>query len=165
MDRKEIEKDYRVVDGIIHHPGKFEGEPVWAPHFYEAFSEGWGDEYIFGYDGNTTVHSIITLSPTDREQFPELDPETIAVHCWEDPSGFFSVETLTKDEVLELEARFEVMYQEEEDAQLEEWVCDRCGHEHYHSCESCPCYDPDPNCICDDDFNEDDILVEEEGGD
>lgn len=37
MTRKEIEAAYTVVNGIIRSPGKFEGEPVWAPYYWEAY--------------------------------------------------------------------------------------------------------------------------------
>ena len=65
MTREQIERDYKVVDGRICSPGKFEGEMVYAPYYYQAMLEGMADrddgpEYGFN------------VSLEDRQEFPEL---------------------------------------------------------------------------------------------
>ncbi len=65
MTRKDIEAEYKVVNGIIVSPGKFEGEPVFAPWFYEGFLEGTADE-----DDDGTLYWL--LDEGDRREFPIL---------------------------------------------------------------------------------------------
>ena len=43
MTRQDIENAYEVRDGIICSPGKFEGEAVYAPYFWEAYLNGGED--------------------------------------------------------------------------------------------------------------------------
>jgi hypothetical protein len=74
MTREEIERDYNVVDGRICSPGKFEGEMVYAPFYYQAMLEGMADHDDgpeYGFD----------VSPEDRREFPELgDREKISFY-------------------------------------------------------------------------------------
>jgi hypothetical protein len=69
MDRTTIETSYVLSDDtsppIITSPGKFEGEALYVPYFWERFLNGDGDSE----DNGTLVLSIL---PKDREQFPEL---------------------------------------------------------------------------------------------
>jgi hypothetical protein len=44
LTRAEIENLYRVENGVIRSPGKFEGEPVFVPYLWDWFLEG-GDRY------------------------------------------------------------------------------------------------------------------------
>lgn len=64
MTRAEIEKEFTVRDGRIVSPGKFEGEPVYAPHFWEALLDGFADE-----DGAVAWFDV---TDEDRAEFPEL---------------------------------------------------------------------------------------------
>ena len=64
--REQILKDYKVSDhGVIHSPGKFEGEMLYVPYFHARWGEGGGDEE-FG----SAVFFVIT--PWDVDAFPEL---------------------------------------------------------------------------------------------
>jgi len=36
----ELENEFKVEDGIIKNPGKFEGETLATPYFYDAFLNG-----------------------------------------------------------------------------------------------------------------------------
>jgi hypothetical protein len=66
MTRAQIELDYTVDDhGRINSPGKFEGEMVYMPYFWDAYLDGFADDD----DGETLSFNI---TPEDREQFPEL---------------------------------------------------------------------------------------------
>jgi len=51
--------------GIISNPGKFEGEHLSTPYFWNLGLEGWADN-----DDGTTYSFHLTNS--DREKFPEL---------------------------------------------------------------------------------------------
>jgi hypothetical protein len=64
-EREKIESEYHVENGIIKSPGKFEGEPIYAPHFYEIYLNGCADED----DGNVLTFEV---NDEDRCAFPEL---------------------------------------------------------------------------------------------
>lgn len=80
MTRQEIESQYKVENGIIRSPGKFEGEPVYAPYFWEALLDGMADKD----DGKSAVFYI---TQEDKEQFPELKRRR-AVRLFQDDNGF-----------------------------------------------------------------------------
>lgn len=65
MTREDIEREYTVQNGIIRNPGKFEGEPIYAPFFYDALMNGMADED----DGDEAWFDI---TDEDRAMFPEL---------------------------------------------------------------------------------------------
>ena len=78
MTRKEIEDTYTVVDGIIRSPGKFEGEAVYVPYFWDAYLNGFVDED----DGNVLEFHV---DHADMEQFPELKRgQVIKLYCRDD---------------------------------------------------------------------------------
>lgn len=69
--------------GTIISPGKFQGEPRWAPMFYQQMCEGAGDPDDGWYDGAVIFH----VDVEDIASYPEL--EGIAnVGLWEDCQGF-----------------------------------------------------------------------------
>jgi hypothetical protein len=52
MTRQEVLDSYAVKDGRITSPGKFEGEPVFAPYFWDLGLEGFADKddgKVFGF--------------------------------------------------------------------------------------------------------------------
>ena len=80
MTRQEIERDYTVVNGRITSPGKFEGEAVYVPYFWEAFLDGMADRddgIVLGFD----------LTPEDKVEFPELKGKR-TVRLWQRDYGF-----------------------------------------------------------------------------
>lgn len=93
MTREEIENEYAIVDGRIQDPGKFEGEPVYTPYFWDAFLNGIVDED----DGETLVFN---LTAEDREEFPELEAFK-QVLLWEDDQGFVRARKRGKREYAE----------------------------------------------------------------
>ena len=104
MTNKEIQDRYTVVAGTVRSPGKFEGEPAWAVHFWNAGLDGCADEEF--YDGDTPVW-VFKIAPEDAVQFPDL-AGLYAVMIWEADSGFVNSETFTsKNEVDEVIARCE----------------------------------------------------------
>lgn len=77
LTRKEIEAAYTVSNGVIRSSGKFEGEPVWSPYFFEAYMEGDGED----------CGDCVTFTITDQDvnQFPELTGVTwIEMHTTDD---------------------------------------------------------------------------------
>lgn len=66
MTRNEIEVEYKVKDGRIVSPGKFEGEPIYAVAFWDAALNGMADddnENGFEFD----------LTDEDHTEWPELE--------------------------------------------------------------------------------------------
>ena len=89
MNRKEILEQYEVNEhGIICSPGKFEGEMLYAPYFYDMILDGGADEteYYDGEDGPPTDTFILT--DEDKKEFPELKEYT-KIECYESEQGFF----------------------------------------------------------------------------
>lgn len=68
MTRDEILHHYTVASGRIASPGKFEGEPVFAPALWDIGLNGFAD----GGDGNTYRFTIPHDDPL-RAEWPELD--------------------------------------------------------------------------------------------
>lgn len=115
MTRAEIESEFDIQDGIIKDPGKFEGEPVYAPYFYVLGMDSGADEDVYGADD--TIHSVFFITDEDREQFPELKEEEIeALHVWEGETGFFNTEAVTREE---WEA-FKAQHESDEDEEFAE---------------------------------------------
>lgn len=80
MTRKELEEQFDVVDGRITNPGKFEGEAVYVPHFWDAFLNGEADR-----DDGTIVGFNVTKE--DKAMFPELKGRR-TVRIYERDDGF-----------------------------------------------------------------------------
>ena len=68
MTRQQIEAEYRVVDGTIRNPGKFELQPLWVPVLWDTALEGFADTD----DGETYGFTVPKGDPL-RAEFPELD--------------------------------------------------------------------------------------------
>ena len=65
MTRQEVLANYSVdSNNIITELGKFQGEMIYAPHFYDIYSNGGADD-----DGEIISFKI---SDEDRKEFPEL---------------------------------------------------------------------------------------------
>lgn len=80
MIRSDIERDYNVVNGVIRSPGKFEGEPVYVPYYWNVYLEG------FASSDDGKVLSF-TVEPEERWMFPELKGRRVVkLRC--DDSGF-----------------------------------------------------------------------------
>jgi len=78
--RDEVEAQYKVENGVIRSPGKFEGEPVWAPDFWALVLEGSADDHERGV-------YIFEIDSSDVERWPELR-EAKKIEIWEDDLGF-----------------------------------------------------------------------------
>lgn len=85
-NQSEVNADgYEVRDGIIRSPGKFEGEPVYALHFYDALMNGFADLD----DGDVATFEV---NDDDRKLFPEL-ANVQNVYLWESDQGFIYTRT------------------------------------------------------------------------
>lgn len=82
MTREEIIKDYNVdANGVIRRPGKFEGEMLYVPYFWQMGLEGMAD------DDDGQVYKF-RLTPKDRKMFPELSRSKHVVRLMERSDGF-----------------------------------------------------------------------------
>ena len=92
MKRSEILKQYEVNEhNIIKSPGKFEGEMIYAPHFYDLYLDGCGHDE---WDDNDTDFflTFFDINDYDRKEFPELKGIE-KVSLWEDDLGFIYIDT------------------------------------------------------------------------
>jgi hypothetical protein len=81
MTRQEIETSYQInKQGIITSPGKFEGEMLYVPYFWDAYLNGLVDDD----DGGVLTFLV---DGEDRAMFPELGNAT-KVHLESDDAGF-----------------------------------------------------------------------------
>ena len=70
MTRQEILDRYTLRDGIIVSPGKFEGEMLYVPYFWEQYIDGGADED----DGDIIS---FTVTEDDVREFPELEGTSV----------------------------------------------------------------------------------------
>jgi hypothetical protein len=88
----------------ITRPGKFEGEPTWAPHFHRLMIEGDADDEWAMYDSEgeptTTIYSMFSVISDDEEiadptkgTEDELRVGDVVI-CWENDDGFFHTHRL-----------------------------------------------------------------------
>lgn len=78
--RREIEQEHTVVDGRIRDPGKFEGEAIYIPYFWDVVMSGLADEQ----DGGI---ASVPVDEEDKMVFPELKRRK-RVRMLEDSQGF-----------------------------------------------------------------------------
>lgn len=81
MTRSEILEKYTVENGKIKSLGKFEGEKIYTPYFYDLLLNGDGEE-----NGGGNVY--FEILPEDIKEFPELKGKKI-VEFTETDNGFF----------------------------------------------------------------------------
>ena len=89
MSRQEIEKAYDVNDsGVITSPGKFEGEMVYVPYFWDIVLNGGADENLS--DNGVNVDRIVIIGDdiTEFDDVLSLDDVDCSIDLWEDDSGF-----------------------------------------------------------------------------
>lgn len=115
MTRQEIIDAYDVKDGLIRSPGKFEGEPIYAPYFYDG--SGDGEELSRMEDGLGDYVALLVVDDTDRAIFPELDQSLPIVIVTEDDQGFVRCSQLSEDSAQHLREEYAKLI---EDAQGDE---------------------------------------------
>lgn len=99
MKRADLAAEYTVnASGNITDPGKFEGEALYVPYFWEFFLNGGADED----DGDTLWFDV---SDDDRREFPELSG-IARVALSEDSQGFVSCECFHYHQVGPLDAGY-----------------------------------------------------------
>ena len=71
---------------IILDPGKFEGEHISVPHFYDSALDG-GSADVYSED---TLYTFIIIAAEDLAEFPDLTEYGLMI--WEDSQGFVRTE-------------------------------------------------------------------------
>jgi hypothetical protein len=113
--RAEILSGYKIENGRIVSPGKFEGDPVWVPYFWDLALEGMGTESSLYHESESDddtgpMVNTFMVQSGDVHLFPELaalSSDAIAISVWEDDNGFVRHEVTTgNDECCECGRRF-----------------------------------------------------------
>lgn len=65
MTRQQVCEEYTVKDGRIHDCGRFELQPVYVPHYWDIYLNGFAD-----IDDGEVLKFKVTKE--DRAEFPEL---------------------------------------------------------------------------------------------
>ena len=94
MTRDDVIQFYKVEEGVIRSPGKFEDCSVWAPYYWAMALEGFADDD----DGKRWTFEV---TDDERLLFPEL-AGVIRVHLVEDDHGFVFTEQETEDEITDV---------------------------------------------------------------
>lgn len=102
--------------GTIRNPGKFEGEPSWAPALWDATLEGCADDEF--HDGETPV-AVFTVDAKLRDELTAgawsvaygIDPADVAelvdgesVLLWECEQGFVNTRVVDAAELERIQA-------------------------------------------------------------
>lgn len=88
MQREEILRNYKVENNRIVSPGKFEGEPVFAPYFWDLALQGFADSdngRVFGF--RLQLSGQDATNPFIGELRQWLGRKR-SLKLWEDGSGF-----------------------------------------------------------------------------
>ena len=95
MTRKEIEKMYDVNEqGIITSPGKFEGEMIYIPYYWDMALEGFSDDTL--WDDDVQIDRFV-IGTEDTREFPELQGfQAYVIELWELDNGFVHGQFVTK---------------------------------------------------------------------
>lgn len=67
MTREEVMRVYKVEGERIISPGKFEGEPIFAPHYWQIGLEGFAD-----FDDGKAYRFRFKKADEDYKLWPEL---------------------------------------------------------------------------------------------
>lgn len=70
MTRHDVLRTYDVKEGVIHSPGRFEGQALYVPYFWNAYLCGNAHEV-----GADLIQ--FTVLSSDRTQFPELGSRVV----------------------------------------------------------------------------------------
>jgi len=96
MTRDEILKEFNVDEfsGRIKNPGRFEGEQVFAPYFYDNSCEGFYSDMII----DDIPYSLIEISEEDRKEFPDELKGMFGVIMWQNSQGFIFCKAFNEKE-------------------------------------------------------------------
>lgn len=85
----DLRKEFKVKNSIIQDFGKFEGEPLSTPFYYDLMLNGEGE--------------FITIEPSDRIQFTNIPDDKQIAYVTETEQGFVRIEFFNDEEAKECE--------------------------------------------------------------
>jgi hypothetical protein len=93
-------EDYKIVNGFIVSPGKFEGEPEWILTLHEMVMSGMADHSV--HDGTMAIDafalderiSVLTGKPVTEDAY---------VCLWTDDNGFVNHMVMSENELFACE--------------------------------------------------------------
>src|SRR3990172_10115390 len=103
---------YTIESGVIRSLGKFEGETVYAPYFYENAEDG---EILSYDDEGSEFAALIEITAEDREIWPEINADSAFIGLSETDLGFVSVRELTSNEANDVREAYEADNEPERD--------------------------------------------------
>lgn len=119
--RTDLEEEYKIAgNGIVRDPGKYEGQPIFVAHYWEAEVSDEEFEDEFGRDV-----AVIFPEEIDRQVFPELGQDVehgafvAALWIWETESGLILGRAFTT-EAEEKSARDEIEQAVDDDGDPDE---------------------------------------------
>ena len=83
---------------MIKEPGRFEGEPTYAPYFYDLMLNGDGEDIQGEGSDDETIYTIFGVGPEDVEEFPDLEGVDVIV-LWQSNSGLVYTREMTHPQV------------------------------------------------------------------
>lgn len=102
--RTELERQYVTRDGIIRNPGKFQGEPLWAPAMYDRWNEGFASCDGGNQEEGTNAWAAFRVDDELRAEWGDvIDASTYALGIEEDDAGFVFSQELSRAEYDKLE--------------------------------------------------------------
>lgn len=91
---------FKIVDGFIVSPGKFEGEPEWILKLYEMVMDGRADESV--HDGSMVIDAFRLDASMARLTGLDAQPDHY-VCIWSDDAGFVSHKVMSETQLFECE--------------------------------------------------------------
>lgn len=89
-------EDWRLGEGgDILNPGKYQGEPIYAPYYHGVALGGLEEDYVYGDGGSET---FVLLGDCDFKMFPEIPDGSTHISVIEREDGFVLTEYLTQVE-------------------------------------------------------------------
>lgn len=92
MTPEKIRSTYRIANGLIRNPGKFENEPEWVPYYWDLAMEGEGEDV---YEENEEADDLDPMELSYTEFVVDSEEEQAfgipcgsKVRVWEDAQGF-----------------------------------------------------------------------------
>lgn len=92
-------EEFKVVNGIIKNPGKFEGEPYWMPTLWDMVLGGMADESL--HDGTTAYDAFKVDS--DLSIMTGLPVQDAFLVIWSDEQGFVNHMIMNQNELDNIE--------------------------------------------------------------
>jgi hypothetical protein len=96
FDDDEITSEYRINNGVITNPGKFEGEPPWVPLLWDRVLSGFSDKSV--HDGTMAIDAFALDDSIAALTGMRPTPGSF-IALWSSDDGFVSHMIMSEDEL------------------------------------------------------------------